>query len=169
MPGVMQIRRTTVCAILLMLGFFASAAYANEEEQPRPFPHHYLAFFAGGNYERDSDGHAEDGPVLGFVYEYRFQEKWGIGAAIEELYSDSHRRVRGFAIPVSYHANEKWRFFAGPGVETGEEDNFFVRVGVSREFEINERWSASPEFMVDFIERGAKTYVLGIGIGYIFC
>ena len=84
------------------------------------------------------------------------------------MYSDSHRRVRGFAIPVSYHANEKWRFFAGPGVETGDEDSFFVRVGVSREFEINERWSASPEFVVDFIESGAKTYVLGVAIGCVF-
>ena len=168
MPGVMQFRQTTVCAILLMLGFFASSAYANEEEQPRPYPRHHLAFFAGGNYERDSDGHSENGPVLGIVYEYRFQEKWGIGASIEELYSDSHRRARGFSIPVSYHASEKWRFFAGPGAETGEEDNFFLRVGVSREFEISERWAASPEFVVDFIEGGAKTYVLGVGIGYVF-
>jgi hypothetical protein len=168
MPGVMQIRRTTVYAFLLMLGFFASAAFANDEEQPRPYPHHHLSFFVGGNYERDSEGHEEDGYALGFIYEYRFQEKWGIGAAIEELYSDNHRRARAYAIPVSYHLNEKWRFFAGPGAETGDEDSFFMRVGVSREFEINERWAASPEFLVDFIESGARTYALGIAIGYVF-
>ncbi len=168
MPGVMQTRRTTVCAILLMLGFFASAAYASDEEQHRPYPHHHLSFFVGGNYERDSEGHEENGHALGVIYEYQFREKWGIGAAIEELYSDNHRRARAYAIPVSYHLNEKWRFFAGPGAETGDEDNFFVRVGVSREFEFSERWTASPEFLVDFIESGAKTYVLGFAIGYVF-
>jgi hypothetical protein len=169
MPGVMQIRRITVCALLLMLGFLGSAAYASDEEQPRPYPRHHLAFFVGGNYERDDKGHEEDGYVLGFVYELQFREKWGIGAAIEELYrSDNHRRARAYAIPVSYHANEKWRFFAGPGLETGHEDKFFVRVGVSREFELNERWAVSPEFLVDFIESGAQTYALGFSIGYIF-
>jgi len=168
MPGVMQIRRTSVCAILLMLGFVGSATYAGEEEQQRPFPHHALAVFVGGNYERDDQGHEENGHALGIIYQFRFREKWGIGAAIEQLYSDNHRRAHAFAIPVSYHVNEKWRFFAGPGLETGQEDNYFLRAGISREFELDEHWSAAPEFVVDFIEGGARTYVLGIAIGYIF-
>lgn len=72
------------------------------------------------------------------------------------------------AIPVSYHMNEKWRFFAGPGLESGDAEKFFMRVGISREFELSDRWSASPEFVVDFIEGGAQTYLLGIAIGYGF-
>jgi hypothetical protein len=168
MPGVMQITRTSVCAILLMLGFFASAAFAGEDEQPRPFPHHHLAFFAGGGFERDDKGHEEEGYALGVIYELRFREKWGIGASIEQLNGDNQRRGQAYSIPVSYHVNEKWRFFAGPGLESGDEDNFFMRAGISREFELNQRWTASPEFVVDFIENGAQTYLLGISIGYIF-
>ncbi len=29
-------------------------------------------------------------------------------------------------------------------------------------------WTASPEILVDFIEGGATTYVLGVAIGYGF-
>jgi len=164
----MRIRRAVVYAMLLMLGFFGSSAYASDEEQHHDYPRHHLSFFVGGNYERDDNGHEENGHALGVIYELRFREKWGIGAAIEELYSDNHHRARALAIPVSYHKNEKWRFFAGPGHETGHEDNFFMRVGISREFELNQRWTTSPEFLVDFIEGGARTFVLGISVGYAF-
>ena len=43
-----------------------------------------------------------------------------------------------------------------------------MRFGIAYEIALNERWSTYPEFMVDFIEGGAKTYVLGIAVGYGF-
>jgi hypothetical protein len=168
MHDVMQTRRTTVYAILLMLGFFGSAASASDEEQHHEYPHHHLALFAGGGFERDSHGHEENGYSLGVVYELKFREKWGIGAAVEELSGDDTHRSWAVAIPLSYHPNEKWRFFAGPGLETGEKDKFLMRVGIGYEYSLNERWSASPEFVIDFVEGGAKTYLLGIAIGYGF-
>jgi len=168
MPRVMRFSNTKVGAVLLMLGFFGSAANASDEEQRHEYPHHHLAFFVGGGFERDSHGHEENGYALGVVYELKFQEKWGIGAALEELSGDDIHRSWAAAIPLSYHPNEKWRFFAGPGLETGKKDKFLMRVGMGYEFSLNERWSASPEFLVDLVEGGAKTYLLGIAIGYGF-
>ena len=168
MPGMNQFSSSKVGAALLMLGFFGFAATANGEEQHHEYPHHHLAFFAGAGLERDSHGHEEKGYALGVEYELKFREKWGIGAAIENLSGDDLHRSRAVAVPLSYHPNEKWRFFAGPGFETGKKDKFLMRVGIGYEFLLNERWSASPEFLIDSVEGGAKTYLLGIAIGYGF-
>ena len=63
----------------------------------------------------------------------------------------------------------KLAFFSGPGFESNsEKDNFLIRFGIAYEIIFNERWSASPEILVDFIEGGAKTYLLGIAVGYGF-
>lgn len=163
-----QFSKIKTGAVLLMLGLFGSAAHATEEEQHHEFPHHHLAVFVGGGFERDDSGHQENGRAIGVVYEVQFREKWGIGAAIEELSGDDFHRSWALAIPLSYHPNERWRFFAGPGLETGEKDKFLMRAGIGYEFSLSERWTASPEFLVDFVEGGAKTYLLGVAIGYGF-
>jgi len=158
----------SVVVLTIMLGFVSAWAVAEEETGHHLYPHQHLAFFAGGGFERDSHSHEENGFSLGVIYELQFREKWGIGAAVEELSGDDLHRSWAVAIPLNYHPNEKWRFFAGPGFETGEKDKFLIRVGIAYEYSLNDRWSASPEFLVDFIEGGAKTYVLGIAIGYGF-
>ncbi len=72
-------------------------------------------------------------------------------------------------IPVSFHATENWRLFAGPGFESHSEKNkFLMRFGIGYEISLNESWSASPEILVDFIEGGANTYVIGVAVGYGF-
>lgn len=168
MPGMMQFSNCKVGAVLFMLGFLGSAANASDEEQHHEYPHHHLALFAGGGFERDKQGHQENGFALGVTYELQFREKWGVGAAVEELSGDGFNRSWAVAFPVSYHPNENWRFFAGPGLETGKKDKFLMRVGVGYEISIGDRWSASPEVLVDFLENGAKTYLVGIAIGYGF-
>lgn len=60
-------------------------------------------------------------------------------------------------------------FFSGPGFEShSEKDKFLMRFGVAYEISLNERWSVSPEILIDFIEGGAKTYVLGMAAVYGF-
>jgi len=154
-----------------MLGFVSPVAYSSDEVGHHEYPHHHLALFAGGGFERDENSHEENGYALGLKYEMQFGEKWGAGLDVEYLGGDSTHRSWATAIPLSYHLNESWRLFAGPGVELDNEkenDKFLMRVGASYEISIHQRWSLSPEFVVDFVEGGAKTYVLGIAVGYGF-
>jgi hypothetical protein len=154
----------------IMLGFtcIASSAYA-EEATHHELPHHQLGLFVGGGFERDSHSHEEGGTAIGLDYEIKFSEKWGVGAAVEYLSGSDTNRAWVAAVPVSYYLNEKWRLFAGPGIEfAGDHDKYLVRAGVAYEIPFAERWTASPEFIMDFIEGGATTYVLGVSVGYGF-
>lgn len=152
-----------------MLGSVCSMADANDEVEHHKDPHHHLALFAGGGFERDKMGHAENGSALGLEYEIQFAEKWGVGLDLEYLSGSGTNRSWVAVIPLSYHPSEKWRVFAGPGTEfDSKEDKFLMRVGVAYEIPVHQRWSASPEILVDFIEGGAKTYVLGFSVGYGF-
>ena len=155
--------------VLIALGLPGSVAVASEESGHHKLPHHNMALFVGGGLERDDHGHEEDGTALGIKYDMQFHEKWSIGAAIERLSGSGQHRSWVAVVPVSVHATEKWRIFAGPGFESNEvKDKFLMRVGLAYEYSIHERWSVSPEVMVDFIEGGAKTYVLGFAVGYGF-
>ena len=142
-----------------MLGFVIPEAYSSDEVGQHEYPHHHLALFAGGGFERDDHGHEENGFALGVEYEIQFAEKWGGG---------THRSWAA-AVPLSYYLHEKWRLFAGPGMEFGSKENkYLMRVGIAYEIPFHQRWTASPAILVDFIEGGAKTYVLGFSVGYGF-
>jgi hypothetical protein len=159
-PGVLTILLSLVCC----------RTVASQESGHHQFPHHHVAVFAGAGLERDGD-HEENGSALGLEYEVQWNEHWGVGVDAEKLFGDDQHRSWVAVIPVSFHATENWRLFAGPGLEFGsekEKDKYLLRFGIAYEIEINERWSASPEILVDFIEGGAKTYVLGIAVGYGF-
>jgi hypothetical protein len=43
-----------------------------------------------------------------------------------------------------------------------------MRVGIAYEYSFHQRWSASPEIPVGFVEGGAKPYVVEIAIGCDF-
>jgi hypothetical protein len=163
-----SLKRQIFFVLTIMLCFISPWAVAEEGTGHHLNSHRHVAVFAGGGFERDSQGHEENGYALGVVYELQFREKWGIGAAVEYLFGDGSHRSWAAAIPLSYHPTEKWRFFAGPGLETGDKDKFLMRVGTAYEYSLNSRWSVSPEFMADFVESGAQTYLLGIAIGYGF-
>jgi hypothetical protein len=153
----------------IMLGFTAADAAANEEVAHHEYPHHHVALFLGGGIEHDEKGHEESGYGLGFGYEMQFSEKWGVGFDFEKIFASDANRSSVVAVPMRYHPNEKWRLFAGPGMEFGDkEDKFLVRFGVAYEIPFHERWTASPEVFVDFIEGGARTVILGIAVGYGF-
>jgi hypothetical protein len=129
---------------------------------------HHVALFFGAGVETKRDGHDESAFAIGGVYEYRFHEKWGVGAAVEGLGSDTIRDAV-IALPISFHPSGGWRLFAGPGVEfTDHADKALVRVGAGYEFHLHERWSITPEIVGDFISGGAQTWLLGVGIGYGF-
>ena len=156
-------------AAVPILGCASSGAYSNDEVQHHEYPHHHLAVFVGGGFERDKKNHEEKGTALGVKYELRFSEKWGAGLDVEHLEGGGTHRSWVAAVPLSYHPDEHWHLFAGPGMEFGgKEDKALFRVGFAYEIPFHQRWSVSPEFLVDLIEGGATTYVLGISVGYQF-
>ncbi len=155
-------------ALTVLLSLLCCGAFASEDSGHQEYPHHHVAIFAGAGLERDGN-HEENGAALGLEYEVQWNEHWGIGVDAEQLFGDGQHRSWVAVIPVSFHASERWRLFAGPGFEShSEKDKFLMRFGIGYEISFNERWSASPEILVDFIEGGAKTYVLGIAVGYGF-
>lgn len=178
MPAVLVMDRETamaktsqylICVVLVALSLFRSVADASEENGHHEYPHHHVALFAGAGFERDDHGHEEDGAALGLEYEIQWNEKWGIGTDVERLFGDGQNRSWVVVIPISFHATESWRLFAGPGFESNEvKDKYLMRAGIAYEISFHQRWSASPEILVDFIEGGATTYVLGIAVGYGF-
>jgi len=156
-------------ALTLLSGLLCCDAFASKEAGHHQFPHHHVALFAGVGFERDDHDHEEDGEALGIKYEVQWSEHWGVGVAAERLFGSGHNRSWAAVIPVSYYASESWRFFAGPGLELDSEKNkYLMRFGIAYEISLSEHWTASPEFLVDFIEGGAKTYVLGFAVGYGF-
>jgi hypothetical protein len=165
----MKIRLPVVSIVGFSLGFVSLAALANEEAGHHQYPHHHIALFAGAGIERDNDNHEESGSAFGLEYEIQFSEKWGVGLDLEYLSGSGTHRSWVAAVPLSYHPSEKWRLFTGPGMEFDSKENkFLMRVGVAYEIPFRKRWTASPEVLVDFIEGGATTYVLGFSVGYGF-
>ena len=168
-PDLMKTSLWKPGVLTILSGFVSTGAVANEESGQHEFPHHHLALFVGGGIEKDKNGHEESGVAFGFKYELQFQEKWGVGAAIERLSGSGTHRSWVVAIPLILNPSENWRLFAGPGFESNEtKDKYLTRVGVAYEISFHQRWFASPEVLVDFIEGGATTYVLGIAVGYGF-
>ena len=84
---------------LIALGFPCSVAIASEESGHHDLPHHHLALFAGGGFERDDHGHEEDGAALGIKYDIQFHDRWSIGAAVERLYGSGQHRSWVAVIP----------------------------------------------------------------------
>ena len=162
-------RRAAVAVCLLLV---TTASYAEDESHDQSNLHrHHLGLFAGIGFERAKNGHEEDGTAIGLAYRYRINPSYSIGVDIERLTGgNATHRSSALAVPVSFHAGERWRLFAGPGVEFQDDkkDKLVLRAGVAYEIELAERWSLSPEFMVDFIEGGDTIYLVGLSVGYGF-
>ena len=164
-----NIKRKFVAVSTIMLSFAALDASANEEADHHEYPHHHAALFVGYGIERDEKGHEENASAFGIEYEIQLSNKWGVGFDYEKLSTSDAHRSWVAVVPISYHLSEKWRLFAGPGKESGDkEDRLLARFGVAYEIPFHERWTASPEVLVDFIEGGATTFVIGMAVGYGF-
>ena len=94
------------------------------------------------------------------------------GAALEaEVFGCNHDRLSVLVLPVNYFPNDRWRLLVGPGFEfhdVRERDHAVLRVGVGYEIELGERFTLSPEVVIDFVEGGTTVYVLGFSLGYGF-
>jgi len=154
-------------AIFSVFVLIGADVQANEESSGHAKRHH-LAVFAGAGFEQE-DGHSENGSALGIKYEFLFSESWNVGVDLEKLYGSETDRSIIVAIPISFHINENWSIFMGPGYEFhGKKDKALIRTGAAYHWELKDGWSLSPEVIADFLEGGAKTYVAGLSIGREF-
>ena len=160
-----MIRLEIILAALLCSGpMIARAADSGHGD----LPSHHVALFLGAGVETKRDGENESAFAIGGEYEYRFHEKWGVGAAVEGLGRDTIRDAV-FVVPISFHPSGGWRLFAGPGFEfTEKEDKPLLRVGAGYEFHLQGHWTISPEIVGDFVSGGAQTWLVGVAIGYGF-
>ena len=168
MQGNLPVRRFAFGVVAALFGLASSNVLADEDSGHHELPHNHIALYAGVGFENDGKNHEESGSALGLQYELQYHEKWGIGFDIEKLYGDDMNRSWVAAFPFSYHPNDQWRFFSGPGVESGEHDKFLMRFGVAYEIPFAGKWIASPGFVLDIIEGGAVTAILGVSIGFGF-
>jgi Outer membrane protein beta-barrel domain len=174
--------RTSVQKIFVL---FASIIFASTTHAAEDIPYHHLALFLGYGVE-EKKSHDEDTFAVGLEYEYRYSERWGVGAVYETLGEDSIRN-HAFVVPLSLHVGQAWRIFLGPGYEWHDESNaqeshekagkegkhkqkdkFLMRLGAGYEFSIGGHWSVAPEVSVDALENGDNTWLAGVAIGFHF-
>ena len=156
------------CVLVAACILCPSVVSAAEDADHGWVPYHHIALFAGGGVETESGESSSAGFAFGLIYEYRFHENWGIGAAVDAL---GQHTIRGstVAVPVSFHLTEHWRLFAGPGVEFSDHGNeFLIRMGAGYEIPLTGNWTIAPEISVDFVETGNRVFIGGVALGYEF-
>lgn len=158
---------TALLALTLLTGPAVASESESHESGHHAIPHSWIAFSIGYALERKRAKDEEAG-AIGVEYGYRFSEKWGVGAVVEALGSDTIRDA-SVVVPLSFHPYAGWRLFSGPGVEFGEKHNdWMLRIGGGYEFELGNRWTLAPEVVYDVIESGKRTYILGLALGRVF-
>jgi hypothetical protein len=152
---------TGVFSILLAIA--PGVCMAEEEKgHEEHFGPHRLELFLGNTHDE-----GENDFTIGIGYEYRINQMFGIGVLFEGIRSESREWI--IFVPLILHPYKGWRFVLAPGLELEEQTRdkeYLTRVGAGYEFEIG-RWSITPEFNLDFADRGAVP-VFGVSFGYAF-
>jgi hypothetical protein len=119
-------------------------------------------------------------PTYGLEYERRIKKWFALGIVNEfelENYMIEHETEesieRSYIYVVSILAFFKpvknLVIFAGPGYELTSEHNFEVlKMGVSYEFELSEKWDLAPLLYLDRVSDLYTTYSFGLSIGRRF-
>ena len=150
--------------IVLLISMLFSIQHSMASEESHS---HHLAIFAGPGTEEKKD-HDEDTYAVGLEYEYRINEKIGVGVVYETLGKDTIRN-EAVVFPFSVYPGKGWRLFAGPGYEWHDnKEKWLVRAGAGYGFHLGGQWSIAPEAYVDFIENGDRTWIAGLAIGFHF-
>ena len=153
---------TALTAVTILL--FAPLAQA---EDAHASTHNHMALFLGAGEEK-GHGNSHSASAIGLEFEKRYHDEWGIGAVLESVTVHGHTNTV-IVVPLSYHLDENWRLLLGPGYEfTDGKNRALMRIGAGYQWHIADKWSVAPEILLDFIDGGSKTYLLGIAIGYSF-
>jgi len=124
---------------------------------------HHIAGLAGATLKS-----SKTQPFIGLEYEYRFSERFGIGAYYEEVLDNID--LQAFGLLLTYHPDNHWKIFGGPAVERKIDDTknkLLVKFAVGYDFHVG-HWSHGPVIAVDFVEDYHQVGYLGWTLGYGF-
>jgi hypothetical protein len=112
-------------------------------------------------------GGGKDAFAYGIEYEYRFTEKFGIGAFFESAEGDFDLFTYG--IPFFYHPIDPVKLFLAGAYETKafEHEYFLIRLGAGYDIH-HGNFSFGPLGWYDFVETGKYLGFIGLGVGYGF-
>ena len=129
----------------------------------------FLGLTAGG--ENEHHGKEDAALTIGFDYERRLTDRWGVGVLGDMAFGDRREFIMGF--PVFLHVGKSAKFLIAPGFERTKGDGhhdahseFLMRFGCAYDVHLK-KITLSPAFNVDLLENEA-IYVLGVNIGWGF-
>ena len=147
-------------AVLLLCTVSPSLTAAEPEHSNHP--HHLAGVVGVASHE------SRDGRFLGLEYEYRLNEKWGIGGYYEQTFDGFDLEALG--LMATYHPGQNWRLLGGIGGEgklNTDKTKLLVRAAIAYDFHVGSV-SLSPLLAIDWIEDNSYVVYLGLGVGFGF-
>jgi hypothetical protein len=159
--------KATVCVVscLLLIALVSGPALSEESEHGHPEGVHEntndVALFLGNTQHHDENGFS-----VGLDYEHRLNPIAGVGGLVEYSAGDFDSWI--IAASLFVHPYKGFRLILAPGFENKDCcTNFLFRTGIAYQFEIDNKWSISPEYDIDFVHgEAAHVYGISFGIGF---
>ena len=161
------------CLLVVTIMAFSQTARANEasHEGSHEFHRHHMALILGNTQSEESS----NGPSIGVDYEYRLNQRFGIGGLVEYAGGDFEHLL--LVVPLFIHPYKGWLLNVSLGTEVhkehgdNEEDkrtrDWLVRTGVAYQFHVGSRYTIGPEFNVDVSDHETTiSYGIAFGVGF---
>lgn len=114
----------------------------------------------GGAFQDGGNGFS-----VGFDYERRIHERWGLGTFAEWTSGDLREFTAGFG--AFFHPSERTFLFAGPGIVTNRQKpvHMLFRMGAGYEFPLGRGFTIGPAVYVDIVQAEEPVYIAVLNIG----
>jgi hypothetical protein len=139
---------------------------STNEGHEHGFHKNVIGGFVGFSGEDKRTGGGRDRALtLGFEYERRFSEAFGVILEAERAFGDLDFTV--ITVPLVYHRGQ-WAFSAGPGIEIPDhgEDEFVFRVAGAYAYDRG-GYELAPKVGLDFVA-GEIVFFGGLAIAFAF-
>jgi hypothetical protein len=152
--------KVLVVTFVLMLGAALAKAepHASDGSSGHDEAHYHknlIGVFTGITH----GGRRKNATALGFEYERRLSEKFGLGITAEHTFGDADIWVA--VVPFAYHAGH-WKLYVAPGIEDGHHGKEkLLRLGAEYAFEFSDGWEIAPQINVDFVD-SEDVWVFGV-------
>ena len=152
-------RRISVsAAVLLIVSTHPQMLLAEGTHHP-----HHLA--VAGGFARH---HSKNTNFLGLEYEYRLNDRWGIGGFYEQTFNGFD--IEALGLIGTYHPSSGWKVLGGIGSEGKLDSNkskWLLRAGVGYDFPVGDT-TVTPLLAIDWIEDNSSVAYLGVAVGFGF-
>jgi hypothetical protein len=152
----------SVLLVLLVLIFAAARTNAEPQMSGSSTGHgdaHYHKNLVGVFTGVTHGGRRKNAGALGFEYERRLSERFGLGVTAEYTFGDADVWVA--VVPFAYHAGQ-WKLYVAPGVEDGHHGTEeLLRLGAEYAFEFADGWEIAPQINVDLVDK-EDVWVFGV-------